>query len=98
MLTVINYKERQTEEGTNFYVLEVQSGIEMVKSQISSNYYATAKRCYVPSTFDETTCKSLIGSQIDGKIVKENCDPYEFVIKETGEVIQLNHRYVYKEE
>ena len=98
MLTVISYKQRKTEEGTNFYVLEVQSGIEMVKSQISSKYYATAKKCFIPSTFDEATCKSLVGTQIDGKIVKEECEPYECVIKETGEVLQLNHRYVYQEE
>ena len=98
MITVINYKQRKTEEGTNFYVLEVQSGIEVVKSLMSSKYYATAKRCFIPSTFDERTCKSLIGTEIEGKIVKEECEPYKYVIKETGEVIELNHRYVYQQE
>ncbi len=33
MVTIINFKERQKEEGTSFYVLEVQGGIEMIKKK-----------------------------------------------------------------
>ncbi|GGP03837.1 hypothetical protein GCM10010992_13760 [Cloacibacterium rupense] len=49
MVTIINYKERQKEDGTSFYVLEVQGGIEMVKSQKTVNFYATAKKAPKPS-------------------------------------------------
>lgn len=95
MVTIINYRERKKEDGTTFYVLEVQSGIEMIKSKSTGNYYATAKKAYVPSTFDEAICKGLIGTQMDGTVQKQECEPFEYTVKETGEIIQLSHRYVF---
>lgn len=95
MVTIINYKERQTEDGKVFFVLEAQGGIEMAQSKTSGNFYATARKAYIPSTFDELTCKALIGTQIPGEIIKEECEPYEYVNKESGEVITLFHRFVY---
>ncbi len=95
MVTVINYKERQKEDGTTFYVLEVQGGIEMIKSKATGNFYATAKKANVSSTFDEAICQGLIGAQMDGSIKKKDCEPYEYTVKETGEVIELTHRYVF---
>lgn len=49
----------------------------------------------MPSTFDEETCKSLIGQEIDGTVEKVDCEPYEFTNEETGEVISLDYRWVY---
>lgn len=95
MVTIVNYKERKKEDGTQFYVLEVQGGIEMIKSKTTGNFYATAKKANVPSTFDETICKGLIGTQMDGKIQKQECESYQYTVKETGEVIELSHRYIY---
>lgn len=95
MVTIINFKERQTEEGKIFFVLEAQGGIEMIQSKVTGNFYATAKKAFIPATFDEATCKALVGTQMQGEIIKEECDPYEYVNKETGEVIMLSHRYVY---
>lgn len=37
----------------------------------------------------------LIGSEFPGIIMKQECEPYEYTISDTGEVITLNHRYVY---
>ncbi|MDE5482774.1 hypothetical protein KRE28_13205 [Elizabethkingia meningoseptica] len=98
MVTIINYKERQREDGTSFYVLEVHGGIEMVKSQTTGQFYATSKKAYIPSTFDELTCKALIGTQMQGSITREECEPYEYTIKDTGEIITLFHRFVYTQE
>lgn len=98
MVTIVNYKERQKEDGTEFFVLELQGGIEMVKSKETGNFYATAKRACIPSTFTREVCESLIGTQMSGGIVKEACKPFNYVIKETGEEITLNHRWVYKSE
>lgn len=95
MVTIINYKERQTEDGKTFFVLEAQGGIEMIQSKVTGNFYATAKKAFIPATFDEVTCKALVGTQMQGEIIKEECDPYEYVNKESGEVILLSHRYVY---
>ena len=60
MVRIINYKERQKEDGDTFFVLELQGGIEMVQSKETGNFYATAKRAFMPSTFDEQTCSALI--------------------------------------
>jgi hypothetical protein len=94
MVRIINYLKRQSEE-KDFFVLELQGGIEMVKSQNTGKFYVTAKKAFISSTFDEETCKALIGTEMEGSIVKTTCEPFEYTVKETGEIIVLNHKYVY---
>ncbi len=98
MVRIINYKERQKEDGSKFFILELQGGIEMLLSQSTGNYYASAKKAQVTSTFDEQTCKALIGTEMKGNIVKKECEPYDFTVKETGEIISLTYRWVYEPE
>lgn len=95
MVTIVNYTERESADGRKFYALILQGGMEMVLSEESGRYYATAKRASITSTFDENTCKGLIGSKLPGKISKIQCDPYDYTVKESGEVIKLNHRWAY---
>lgn len=95
MVTIINYKKREKEDGTTFFVLEVQGGIEMVMSQTTNQFYATSKKASITSTFDELTCQALVGTQMQGSIIKQDCEPYEYTVKDTGEVIILHHRFVY---
>ena len=98
MVRIVNYLKRQTEEGKEFFVLEISGGIEMVKSQTSNQFYATAKKAFISSTFDEQTCKALIGTEMPGNVVKQECEPYEYVNKDSGEVMMLSYRYVYTQE
>ncbi len=98
MVRIINYKERVREDGESFFVLELQGGIQMVKSQQTDKFYVTAKKATIPSTFDETTCKALIGTELPGNIERVECDQYDYTIKDTGEIIQLDYRYEYSEE
>ncbi|NDI98726.1 hypothetical protein GWA97_06530 [Flavobacterium sp. LaA7.5] len=95
MVRIVNYKQRQAEDGKEFFVLEITGGIEMVMSNSTGQFYATAKKAYLASTFDEETCKALVGSEMPGSIIKAECEPYEYTIRDTGEVITLNYRYVY---
>ena len=95
MVTIINFKERQKEDGTQFFVLEIQGGIEMVQSQSTGNFYATAKKAYLPSTFNAITCQALVGTQMEGNVEKVECEPYEYTVQDTGEIIMLSHRYSY---
>ena len=71
----------------------LQDGLQLVKSKETGNYYATAKETSITSTFTEEVAKSMIGSEIPGTIQKVTCDPYEYTIKDTGEVINLEHRW-----
>ena len=56
------------------------------------------KRQIFPSTFDQETCKSLIGQQLDGTVEKVDCEPYEFTSEETGEIMILDCRRVFVKE
>ncbi|MFV0247556.1 MAG: hypothetical protein ACK5H1_01155 [Tenacibaculum sp.] len=67
----------------------------MIRSKSTGSFYATARKASIPSTFDELTCQALIGTEMSGTIIRESCDIYEYTIKETEEVIELAHRYVY---
>lgn len=95
MITIVGYAPRQNSLGETFYSLLLQGGVEMVKSQTTGNYYATARRTSVTSTFDEPTCKALIGEKLQGHVVRMECEPYDFTIQQTGEVIKIQHRWVY---
>lgn len=95
MVRIVNYQKRVSDEGKEFFVLEITGGIEMVRSQETGQFYATTKKATVSSTFDEPTCKGLIGTEMPGKIVKQSVVPYPYVIRETGEEIILNHKWMY---
>jgi hypothetical protein len=95
MVSVIGYKTFEKENGEKFYGLVVQGEIEAVKSQQTGKTYFTARTASVPTTFDEPTCKGLVGGKIDGLVKKVETDPYDYTVKDTGEIIELNHRYEY---
>ena len=96
MVKVIDYAIRQRkEDGSEFVVLILQGGLSLVKSQNTGNYYATVKQCSIPSTFDEETAKAMVGEQVPGSVQKKACEPYEWTNEETGEVLELSHRWVY---
>ena len=97
MLTVIGYDKRLSEDGREFFTLTVQGGVEVVQSQ-NGNLYMTARKTSIPSTFDEEGCQLVLGKEIPGNIEKVKCDPYEYLNKDTGEVIILSHTFQYVEE
>jgi hypothetical protein len=98
MVTIVDYEIRSSDGGKEFFVLTVQGGIEMVQSKSTNRFYATARKCGIPSTFDENVCQGLVGTQMAGTIEKVSCEPYEYTIQETGEVIDLAHRWEYQPE
>jgi len=98
MVTIVDYKKYQRENGETFYALEVQGGIESVKSKETGRTYFTARSAKVSCTFNEMTCKALIGNQMPGSIKKVEVEPYEYIDQQTGETKQLEHRYEYLSE
>ena len=97
MVKVTDYKLRESLDGRSFFALTLQGGVEIVKSA-SGNSYATIKKASMPTTFDEATCQSLVGTELPGTIQKVDCEPYNYTIEATGEVILLAHRYEYVED
>lgn len=96
MVTVTNFQQRSSKEEKPYFALELQSDdLEFVISQATGRHYITARKCWISSTFNEAMCQKMIGKSMVGSIVKVECDPYEFTIPETGEVITRQHRYDY---
>lgn len=95
MVRIVNYQQREADDGNVFYALIISGGVELVQSRQTNNFYATSRKSSITSTFNEETCKALLGTEIPGEIVKQECEPYEYTIKETGEIVELSHRFVY---
>lgn len=95
MVTITDYKTVLNKDGETFYALVVESGLEPVRSQKTGKLYFTTRKCSVPTTFDQNACKKMLGTQLEGNIRKIPCDPYEYVVKETGEILELNYHWEY---
>ena len=95
MVTISNFKPRKREDGSVFYVLELTSGVELIKSTTTGQYYATSRKCTIPTTLPESACLSIRGNQLPGSIQKVQCEPYDFIQKQTGELMTLDFRYEY---
>jgi hypothetical protein len=95
MVTIIEVKHSENSNGKPFVSLKLQGGIEAVQSQQSGKLYLTNRTCLIPTTFENATAEALVGKELPGTIQRVASDPYEFVIKQSGEVIMLSHRYEY---
>ncbi|MDO5978252.1 hypothetical protein [Flavivirga spongiicola] len=95
MATIVDYRACQSEDGKEFNALEVQGGVEAVKSKETGRTYLTARRASVSCTFDKATCEILKGTELPGDIKKVEVEPYEYQIPDNGEVIMLSHRFEY---
>ena len=49
----------------------------------------------ITSTFSEEVAATMLGKQLPGQIIKQECEPYDYEIPDTGEVITLTHDYEY---
>ena len=97
MVTVTGYAVRERADGNTFITLELTGGLELVQSQSTGNFYATVRKCSIPSTFDdEDFAESLVGTKMEGEVVRVDAEPYEYTNKQTGEVITLAHTYAYR--
>ncbi len=95
MVTIIGTELKKNSKGETFSTLVLQDGLQMVQSKTTGRFYATARKVSITSTFDEQTAKSLIGTKMPGSIEKMPCTPYDYVIKETGEVVTLENTWIY---
>ena len=95
MVTIKNYENRINDDGKEFFVLILEGDLELAQSTKTGKYYATAKQTSITSTFNELTCKALIGKTLPGSINKVACESFTYLDKLTGETTELTHRYVY---
>ena len=98
MVTIKDYKTITKDDGEKFYALIVQGGVEPTKSENTGRLYFTARTATVPTTFDENTCKGILGTSFDGQIKKVDCESYDYTVESTGEELTLSHRREYVDE
>ena len=58
----------------------VTGDAELVQSNNIGRFYAIVRRCFISSTFDEETAKTLIGTKFKGSIVRMEAEAYDFTI------------------
>lgn len=95
MLTVTGIRRNKDDDGNEWVSLILESDLTMVKSK-NGTYYASKKKTSVYSTLDEDAAKQLIGSRIEGDIVKESCNPYTYETDD-GREIEMNYKWVFCE-
>ena len=93
MVKIIGYNKRQNNDGKEFCTLSLMGDVEFVKSSITGNFYATAFKGSITTTFNEDTCKGLVGRTFPGQVERVQVEPYEYKVPETGETIMLTHKY-----
>jgi hypothetical protein len=98
MVTVTNFFERQRKDGSSFIALELTGGVELIQSSTTNRWYATVRKCSITSTLTKQMAESIIGSKLEGNVVKVICEPYEYVNQRTGEIMSLQHSYAYQAE
>ncbi len=70
-------------------LFELQGDLKWSKVLETGNFYATARKASITSTFTEEVAKGLIGTKMAGTIVRVESDPYDYSAR-NGEVIQLH--------
>jgi hypothetical protein len=98
MVTISAFYEVDRKDGSKFISLELTGQAELIQSQNTGKWYATVRKCRIPSTFDANIAQTMIGQRLPGEIVRVICEPYEFLNKRTGEVMQLQHSYAYTQD
>jgi len=83
MVTIVDYRISKNAEGEQFISLILEGDLTIVQSTETGNFYATAKRSSITSTFTEESAKKLIGRELPGQIIREECDPYLYTVPET---------------
>lgn len=96
MVTIVDYAERTSIEGTQFFSLILEGDVHMVQNH-KGQFYAMAKKTSVPSNLSEESCQALIGKKVPGGIELQKCEPYEYTDKRTGEVVQRDEQWIYVE-
>ena len=97
MVTVIGYRVVETDDNDTYIRLILSGDLTLVRSKETVRHYATVRKCSISSTFDEHTAKLMVGKQLSGSIIKEDCEEYEYTL-ENGESVLLSHRWTYTEE
>lgn len=93
MVKITGFQKRTASDGRVYFVLELQSDdLELIVSKNTGKYYATVRKAFMSTAFDDSVCMMMIGKELKGSIKKESCEPYSIKVPDTDETITLNYR------
>jgi len=98
---VSSYRLATNQKQEEFVVLELgcfKGDVTLVQSKTTGNFYTTAMKANITSTFSEEVAATRLGKQLPGQIIKQECEPYDYTISDTGETITLTYTYEYTPE
>jgi hypothetical protein len=95
MVQITKIKLSEKQDGSTFTSFVLEGGIELLQSQNNGKFYAKGKKALLNTTLSEDAAKAMIGTSLPGSIQRVPCEPYEYTVKETGEVVTLFHTYEY---
>jgi len=98
MVTIIGFEKRENKKKDEFNVLILQGDVEAIISKDTGKPYLTARKTSIPCTFDDIMAKTMVGKDLPGEILRQDCEEYEFTIPSTGKKIKLAYTYVYNQE
>ena len=98
MVTIIGFEKRENKKKDEFNVLILQGDVETIISKETGKPYLTARKTSIPCTFDDIMAKTMVGKEMAGEILRQDCEEYEFTIPSTGKKIKLAYTYVYNQE
>ena len=94
MVQVLDVVERTNSvSGNTFRVVIVGSDAQVVFSK-DGNPRVDAVKTGIPSNLPIEALQALIGSELPGKIEKQECEPYTFTGSD-GEEVTLDYRWQY---
>ena len=96
MVQVLDVVERTSSTGNTFRVVIVGSDAQVVFSK-DGKPRVDAVKSGIPSNLPIEALQALIGSELPGKIEKQECEPYTFTGSD-GEEVTLDYRWQYAAE
>lgn len=93
VVTVLSVEERVASNGTEFRAVIVKAPPTVYTNE-NGNYIASPQ-AGIPSNLPKTYLDTLIGKELPGKIIREECEPYEWFNPDTWEEVTLNYKYKY---
>jgi len=95
MVTVSAVEQRKNAKNELFPVLIITGDLEIRTSKSTGKPYAAVSKMSIPCAFDEKVAQQMIGKQLKGQIQRLDCEEYDYVNPDTGEVVKLSYTYQY---
>lgn len=91
---ILDVKEKVDTRGQIFNVVIVE-GYLLSKDEVSSSIEIKKVKAGIPSNLSLDVLQELIGTEMPGKIIKQNCEPYAFVDSNGIEKV-LDYKYKFE--